>query len=779
MAENDWVDVNVQNGQDNGWIDVEEQQVPSILQSIKEHPFKAIFQPFPKTLGGKSPKEKIMEKFSEKPGGENWTPAFLRSFTSGVSGDVADIATSPASYIPLPIGKTLGKIPIKGTTVGEIATKVPIGKGFMKNVAEFGRYQQTLKTITPLSSRGTQLLNPVQKITQALEEAVPIRGTQEALYSGERSKRVGEIVRIGQNVPGEAGYHVQLGALKGELPKVQFTGIRDKITQPDIDSLFNTVEQNQILLPFEKITAKNGLAKLLGAEGGVVPTKGELKLLSEVFPQDFIQTVLSKRPLLQKVGQGIEEVLNIPRAIMASFDMSAPFRQGAFFVGRPKQFIPAFGNMVKNFFSEKSYQGLMEDIQKRPTYALMREKHLPLTSTTSPILADREEKFMSNLAEKIPGIGKIVHASGRAYTGFLNKLRADVFDDLVKNAKNQGLDVTGKVGDDIAKFVGAATGRGNLGTLEGVAVALNSVFFSPRLMASRLNLLWPGTYMKLDPFVRKEALKSLLTFAGTGLSIVGLAKMNGADVSFDPRSADFGKIKIGNTRYDPWGGFQQYIRIASQLITGKHINSTTGVETTIGEGYKPLTRMDILQRAIETKEAPVTSFAVSLLKGKNFLGKEIDLKSEIANRFIPMVIQDMADLYMERGLTGIAMGTPSIFGVGLQTYSPDASEVVSSMNSVIQHHKELLIQGRVKDAQELWDRNKNIIGYGAQLKPYQEAINQYKKIKDTFGKNISFPQSFKKQKISEIDKRIESLQNVMDTKYKTLKEKKGDWTDIK
>jgi hypothetical protein len=40
-------------------------------------------------------------------------------------------------------------------------------------------------------------------------------------------------------------------------------------------------------------------------------------------------------------------------------------------------------------------------------------------------------------------------------------------------------------------------------------------------------------------------------------------------VEIDPRSTDFGKIKVGNIRWDIWGGFQQWVRVASQLATGE------------------------------------------------------------------------------------------------------------------------------------------------------------------------------------------------------------------
>ncbi len=739
-----------------------------ILSYIKEHPFKTVLQPFPKTFGGKTPKEKLIEKFAMKPGGEQWTPAFLRSFGAGVAGDIADIITTPSTYIPIPVGKALGKIPMAGTTLGEIATRIPVGKGFMGKAKELGRYEQVLKMMSPLSSRGV-VTDPVQKITQALQEAKPIRGTQELLYQAERAKRAGAIVEVGQTVPGEQGYFAQLGALKGELPKVQFEGIRGKVTQPDIDSLFNIVEQNGILSPYEKISTKTGLSKLLGAEGGAVPTQGEIGLLSQVFPSNFIKTVLSKRPLTQKLFEVGEEVLNVPRAIMASADMSAPLRQGLFLIGRPKQWLPAFRDMFKYAFNEKSYQGLMEDIAKRPTYSLMKESGLSLTDIGTT-LSGREEKFMSNLAEKIPVLGHIVRGSNRAYTGFLNKLRADVFDDMVGFAQKQGLKIEGKLLTDMGNFISAATGRGKLpGALEHSAVALNTVFFSPRLMASRLNLLNPIYYTKLDPFVRKEALKSLFTFAGTATSVITLAKLGGADVGTEPRSADFGKIKLGNTRYDILGGFQQYLRLAAQLITGEHISSTTGVKTTVGEGYKPLTRADILGRFLEIKEAPVVTFALGLLKGQSNLGQEFNIPQEVASRFTPMVIQDMVDLAKERGLEGIMMGTPAIFGVGLQTYSPNPTEIVYSAKSVIKHFKELKDQGRIEEARKLALRNEKLIKQAQKLEPLQEDLSKWERGKKQIISNITIPPDIKKKAITYTDMMIKKFGTKMLEKYKEIK----------
>ncbi len=524
------------------------------------------------------------------------------------------------------------------------------------------------------TSSGGSITDPVNKIIKALEGAKPIRGEQEAIYSKIRSKQAGALMGIGEKMGGEAGYYKKLGQLKGEMPKVQFESIKKQFTQNELDGLFNKIEGSNLGV-FEKVNAQTGLKKLLGAEGGTIPTQSELKILNEVFPPEFIQAVLKNRSTVQKLFSLGTEALNLPRAIMATADLSAPLRQGVFLIGRPKQFVPAVGDMFKYAFSENAYKGLMEGIKTRPTYPLMRQSKLALTDM-SPILASREEAFMSNLAEKIPLFGKVARGSNRAYSGFLNKLRADVFDDLVKSTQKQGVKVEGKALDDIARFVNSATGRGELGALQRTAPVLNGVFFSPRLMASRLNLLNPVYYANLTPVVRKEALKSLLTFAGTATTVLGLAKLGGADVSADPRNADFGKIKVGNTRYDILGGFQQYLRLAGQLITGQKINSQSGKLTTLGEGFGVPTRKDIITSFFESKTAPVASFATALLQGRDAVGNKFNLPTEVINRFIPMVISDMYDISKE---TGNPLGAiPAIFGTGVQTYGK--TELVTGKN---------------------------------------------------------------------------------------------------
>ena len=512
-------------------------------------------------------------------------------------------------------------------------------------------------------------VDPVAKLISALKEAKDVRGKQETLYEKARSQKFAKLKGAQAKAQCEAGFYKELGALKGELPNVEFEAMRGKVGQADIDALFQQVRLSPKIGDWEKINAMTGLSKMLGAEGGKVPTEGELSLLNAVFGEEFTKAVLEKRTLFEKFKEAGLQIANIPRSIMSSIDLSAAGRQGGFLISRQKQFGPAFKKQFGAFVSEEAYQAIQDSIITHPDYQLARDSRLSLTDL-DVLIGNREEKFMSSWAEKIPLLGKGIRASGRAYIGFLNKLRFDTFVDLLNQAERVGLD-SRKDRDltkRIADFINNATGRGTLPKgLETSALALNALLFSPRLLFSRLNLLNPIYYVKQDNFTRKEALKSFFYFLGIGFTILTLSKLGGAEVVTDPRNSDFGKIKVRNTRFDIWGGFQPLVRSAAQIVTGKYISSTTGKEMTLGEGYKPMTRADIVQRFVEGKLAPIPSFIVTLMKQQDAQGKPVSIPKEIGERFVPMVLQDIYDLAKEDPSL-IPAGLVNIFGVGVQTY---------------------------------------------------------------------------------------------------------------
>ena len=372
----------------------------------------------------------------------------------------------------------------------------------------------------------------------------------------------------------------------------------------------------------------------------------------------------ARETFTQRLQRETAEVLNVPRALMSSFDMSAPFRQGLVLTAsRPKQAVAAAGAMVRAFFSEGAFQRVATELRERPNADLYQTHGLYQAKRSDELLTAREEAFMSRLLQRIPVVGAGTKASERAYLTYLNRLRADVFDHLAAEFQRGGLDPVrdSKTFDDLARYINLATGRGDLGPLEKAAPLLNGIFFSPRFMAARISLLNPATYAKLSPRVRAQALRDMILFTGTGLTVLGLARLAGSQVEADPRSSDFGKIRIGETRIDVWGGFQQYLRYGAQFAAGER-------KTTAG-AVKKLDRLELPSRFVRSKLAPGPAFFADLAQGKNIIGEKFRWEEQAEQRLLPIYVQDLKKLYREHGLAGAAgFSVPAFFGVGVSTY---------------------------------------------------------------------------------------------------------------
>ena len=226
----------------------------------------------------------------------------------------------------------------------------------------------------------------------------------------------------------------------------------------------------------------------------------------------------------------------------------------------------------------------------------------------------------------------------------------------------------------LASLVNSETGRGSLGRFETSASLLNGVFFAPKYLMSRLNLLNPFYYAKLAKPVRVLAMKDMLKFVGAGVTLVAMAKAAGAEVEVDPRSSDFGKIKVGNTRLDIWGGFQQLIRTAAQITMGQIKTTTGNVRELNGRTFPFTTRWDVMERFVESKFAPVTGFIRDWAANKNYVGQPFELSKEMINYLVPLYIQDLTDAIKDNDLQGGLLTIPAIFGTGVQTYQPKVKE---------------------------------------------------------------------------------------------------------
>lgn len=446
-------------------------------------------------------------------------------------------------------------------------------------------------------------------------------------------------------------------------------------------------------------------------------------------------------------------ILNLPRSIMASLDLSAPLNQGWGMLSR-KQFYTNLWDMIKVARSEEAYKNLQADILTRVNYKGAKKAGLRLTDLGTN-LQQREEQFMSTFIDKIPGM----KGSERAYTGFLNKLRMDVYDDLVKKATLAGEDVGvgSKVLEDIANVVNNFTGGGSPNVLFGLkdsaTPAMSAFFFSPRKIASTLQMINPVNYFNpnISKTARMAAMRNLIGSLSMTFGVIKLADMLGGDLvetDFDPRSSDFGKIRVGDTRLDMSGGNAGYITLISRIINGNTKDPNTGALTPLGTKPGQSSAFELLTRFGRNKLSPNMSFLIDALSRENAIGQKVSVGEAALNRITPMYAASLVELLQSDTSGKVALALTSLIGAGMNTYSIGENWEDKDTKEITQFTEKVGAED-AKTANEKYNKRIkeeiNALRITPEYKALdnEEKLKKIKKIKDTAKKEVFAEYGFK------------------------------------
>lgn len=428
-------------------------------------------------------------------------------------------------------------------------------------------------------------LGPGDVLRQRLALLKPLNEIQAQVYERERAERFAKARDVG--ITGTESAHKFMGQLAGEHTKVTMEPLTpDAATLESWHKMIGEhFKSNPKIGVPESAQAIDALERMMR---GSVPVPSQVDVLEEIFGKGIKEALADKTSIKPEIGP-IRQAYDLSRSLMAvdpPFITSAAFRQGLPYIGTGDWF-RAWWKSAKAFGSQTSFEGTMAKINEHP---LFKKTINPLTNKLEPSYADkigvrlssmgevrpREEMIRGNLAERIPIIGGYVKSSNRAYTAFLNDLRVNRTARLYDVAKSNGLDPEHNLvlGGHIADVVNDLTGAGKLETgignyqvnLERHTKLLTDTLFAPRLIASRIRMLNPSTYVTAGPVARREYIGGLLRTVAGWWGMAELAELNGAQVSKDPNSADFGKPRWGNTRIDPGGGLQQYLVLAHRLL---------------------------------------------------------------------------------------------------------------------------------------------------------------------------------------------------------------------
>lgn len=356
-----------------------------------------------------------------------------------------------------------------------------------------------------------------------------------------------------------------------------------------------------------------------------------------------IPGVIKNNPL-GSIAQGVSNVAGVSKSLKASLDDSALFNQGwKTLFTHPgvwqKNARQSFVDMYKTFGGKKVMDEISAEIMSRPTYDKMIKAKLAIGNV--------EEAYPSQYPTKIPLLGKAFKASENAFEGFQYRTRADVFDKYLQIADKSGVNINDKAQlESIGKLVNSLTGRGYLGAGEKIANRVNNIFFSPRFLKSQVDFLTGHNLQKgVSPFVRKQAAINLVKVISGTAAVLGIARtLNPNSVELDPRSSNFGKIKIGNTTFTVSGGMAPVITLAARMLEGS-TKSSTGTVTSLDSGkFGQPTRKDVVYNFFEGKLSPISSVVKDIAKGKDFSGNPITVGGELSNLLLPLPIANYNEL---------------------------------------------------------------------------------------------------------------------------------------
>lgn len=398
-----------------------------------------------------------------------------------------------------------------------------------------------------------------------------------------------------------------------------------------------------------------------------------------------------KMSKMGKVFDFGDKALNTTKKLVTGIDLSAMGIQGLFAILRR----PVVGGIaLKESFldlaSKKRFERKIAEIHNSGIYDLMQKSGLDITEPKSLLAKEKEEIFSGQTLDinvKYKGksykiIEPLFAPFERAFTSLGNNLRAIAFSTIAEKYMKEGntFENNPKLFKDLAKMLNTETGRGEQNQyLQRASEFVTKGIWSPRLMASRLNLLGvsdaialvtgrklgtKGYYSQLSPEMRIEAAKSVGQFM---LSVYALSYLAayalGGDLDDEPDSSTFMDIKVGDKSYNLTGGFSQYVKLVAQSVRGGR-----KIEGDFREFKGEKSVLTNFGHFMRGKLTPASGVLADVLSGmKDYSNRPVTASDEITKLTIPLSLRDTKNQMEKDGLSSIFSHIlPSFIGINVK-----------------------------------------------------------------------------------------------------------------
>jgi len=389
----------------------------------------------------------------------------------------------------------------------------------------------------------------------------------------------------------------------------------------------------------------------------------EFQNFTQKLKEKATNLTMKERKKLVNTGTNILDAAGATKSLLGSLDNSMPGRQGLPVLLRGnariwgRNWLRSFKNFKDGFSATDKNTAAADAIKAE---VLSRVNSINGTYAAAPnkygLDVLTEEAYPSLAPENLPLVGKLFRASSAAFNLTTMQVRADLADAFIAHARKNGIDVKDpREASGLGLRVGTLTGRGELTTTAPIGDTINLMFFAPRFLRSRFNILTGGQFYgnkKMSKYARQQAaLDTVRIAAGVGVTLL-VAKMLGFEVDTDPRSGKFAQICIGSKCYDPTGGVKGLATLASRILPTQHNgewgkwtkSGATGKWTRMNQGeFGEATALSLVEQFFKGKLSPPLGAVRDILQGQTFGGDKVTAQGVALNLVVPIGVQNAYD----------------------------------------------------------------------------------------------------------------------------------------
>ena len=330
-----------------------------------------------------------------------------------------------------------------------------------------------------------------------------------------------------------------------------------------------------------------------------------------------------------------------------------------------KTFAKSWSLMWDTLKKRKVMQGLFAEMVSDPDYDLLKKAKVALNVT--------EEEIPVDIPSRIPILGMLFRMGENAFVGSSRYMRYQLGKQYLNVWRKSGVELSKRELESLGRLTNSQTGRGDSAAKGQTPGLLNNLFWSPRNLRAHIDTLTLHLFDRnFSAFARKQAALNLLRYVSGAAMILSIAKWIDDDsVTWNPTSSDFGKIKIGNTRFSIGGGMEILVILASRLVTREFTSATTGKKRSIDSSrFGAIGGKELVFNFFENKLSPASALALAIIDQKTWEGDKLTIPQMVDDALTPLIIQNVFETgSVDDSANVLAALIAEALGVNVQTFS--------------------------------------------------------------------------------------------------------------